>query len=242
MTHESLSPQASAIIVAGGTGERFGSAGGKQLELVLGLPVLAHTLRAFESATAITRIVVVCHPERVDEYTSRAVAPILLTTPFTVTAGGATRQESVARGLEALMPSGPAEIVVVHDGARPLVPADLIDQAVGALAADDDIDGLVVGHPAYDTIKEVSGGIIVSTPQRERFWVAQTPQLFRAEVFVRAHARAAQEGFSGTDDATLVEEYGGRVGMLEGPRANIKVTVVDDLAVVEAMLARQEST
>lgn len=240
--HEPIVGQASAIIVAGGTGERFGSAAGKQLEPVLGLPVLAHTLRAFESASAITRVVVVCHPERLDEYESHAVAPTLLTTPFTVVPGGDTRQESVAAGLAGLMPLRAAEIVLIHDGARPLVSADLIDRAVGVLVTDDSLDGVVVGHPAYDTIKEVSGGVIVGSPLRERFWIAQTPQVFRAEVFTMAHARAAREGFVGTDDSMLVEEYGGRVGVLEGPRTNIKVTVGDDLAVVEAMLARQGSS
>ncbi|MDZ4180248.1 MAG: 2-C-methyl-D-erythritol 4-phosphate cytidylyltransferase [Coriobacteriia bacterium] len=242
MTHELESRRASAIIVAGGAGERFGAAGGKQLEMVLGLPILAHTLKAFESTMTVTRVVVVCHPERVDEYASRAVAPTLLTTPFTLAAGGDTRQESVARGLEALMPLSEAEIILVHDGARPLVSADLIDRAVRALAADTSLDGLVVGHPAYDTIKEVSDDTIVGTPQRERLWVAQTPQVFRAEVFARAHALAAQRGFVGTDDSKLVEECGGRVGMFEGPRANIKVTVEADLTVVEAMLSRHGSS
>lgn len=223
------------ILVASGTGERFGGEAGKQLAAVGGLPVAAHSLRALASAETIDRIVLVCHPDRVEEYRAAFVTPDLAGRT-TVVAGGASRRESVAAGLAALDES--VTVVVVHDGARPLVEPAVIDGAVRALEASPDLDGVVVGHPSYDTIKATdAAGMIVSTPDRATLWVAQTPQVFRAEVLRVAHARAAEEDLDVTDDASIVEHIGGAVRMMEGPRWNLKVTVPADLEVVEALLA-----
>lgn len=221
----------SAIIVAGGVGERFGRAGGKQLATVVGAPVLAHTLSAFEAASQIDDIIVVVHPERVAEYASRIDG---FDKVSGIVAGGDTRQESVAAGLEVL--SAEAEVVVVHDGARPLVTPDVIDAAVLALR-EGGVDGVVVGHPAYDTIKRVGpDGAVIATEDRSTLWVAQTPQVFRSATMRVAYAAAEEEGFLGTDDASLVERTGGCVMMLLGPRDNLKVTVPEDLLVVERIL------
>jgi len=231
-----------AVIVAGGEGERFGDPGGKQLAPVAGLPVLGHTMRAFERCEAVDVIVVVTHPDRVEQYRAEAVEPAGASKVIAVVPGGATRTASVAAGLAAL-PDGCAA-VAVHDGARAAVTPETIGASFAALLADPLLDGVVVGHPAVDTIKEVTAdGRVVSTPDRSRFWVAQTPQTFRLEALRRAHASAAREGFQGTDDAALVERYGGAVAMIEGPRWNIKVTVPADLPVLSAILeARREAT
>ena len=224
-----------AILVAGGTGERFGSGAGKQLAAAGGLPVAAHALRALASAETVGRIVLVCHPDRVEEYRSALVTPDIRDRT-TVVAGGASRRESVAAGLAAL--GDGITVVVVHDGARPLAEPAVIDGAVRALEAAPALDGVVVGHPSYDTIKATdAAGMIVSTPDRATLWVAQTPQVFRAEVLRLAHARAAEEDLDVTDDASIVEHIGGAVRMVEGPRWNLKVTVPADLEVVEALLA-----
>lgn len=227
-------PRTAAVIVAGGTGERLGRPGGKQLAIVMGLPVLSWTLAAFDAAPEVDLIVVVCHPERVDEYRSAACDPLQLATPLSFAAGGETRQASVANGLAALPDS--VETVLVHDGARPLVTPQLIAEALAALAADPTAAGVVVGHPAIDTLKEVAGRDILGTPDRSRFWAVQTPQIFGASTLKRAYAAAAAEGFLGTDDASLVERLGERVVVFEGPRDNIKVTVAEDLRFVEAAL------
>jgi 2-C-methyl-D-erythritol 4-phosphate cytidylyltransferase len=125
----------------------------------------------------------------------------------------------------------------VHDGARPLVDPVTVDRAVAELEARPTLDGVVVGHPAVDTMKVVGpGNRVTGTPKRATLWVAQTPQVFRAEALVSAHARARAERWDATDDASLVERDGGVIGMLEGPRWNIKVTVPEDLVVVEALL------
>jgi hypothetical protein len=116
--------------------------------------------------------------------------------------------------------------------------AAVISEAFHALSADDTLDGVVVGHPAFDTIKRVGAdGTVVATPDRAELWVAQTPQVFRAQALRDAHASAESAGFEGTDDASLVERVGGRVVMVEGPRWNLKVTVPEDIEVLEALLA-----
>lgn len=228
-----------AIIVAGGSGERFGRDGGKQLALVAGRPVLAHSVAAFAACDGIDAIVVVAHPERVEEYRREAVEPVASGKVVAVIAGGDSRQASVAAGLAAVPRA--ADVIVIHDGARPLVTPSLVDGAIAALEADAECAGVVVGHPAYDTLKLVDDeAVVVGTVDRSAFWVAQTPQVFRAESLRSAYARVATSELAATDDASLVERDGGRVRMFAGPRDNLKVTVAEDLAVVEALLASRE--
>jgi len=225
--------RAAALIAAGGTGRRFGRDAGKQLVVVAGRPVLGHTVAAFAEASTIGLIVLVCHPERVAEY-KLAAAAFAGDTPITVVAGGASRQESVAAGIAWIDDSW--DVIAVHDGARPLITSAWIDRMVLAVAKDPAIDGLVIGHPAYDTLKEVDGDRIVATPDRTRFWSVQTPQVFRAAALKSAHAAAPVDALPATDDAALVEGAGGLLRVVEGPRDNIKVTVAEDLAVAEALL------
>lgn len=229
-----------AIIVAGGTGERSGLGGGKQLAVVAGRPVLYHTISAFAACAAVDAIVVVVHPERIEEYRSAAVAPVGSPKVVCVTGGGDSRQESVACGLAEVPPD--ADIIAVHDGARPLVTPTLIAEAIGALVADSALDGIVVGHRSYDTLKLVGAqDRVTGTLDRTSVWAAQTPQVFRASALRRAYEDAGAEGFIATDDASLVEHAGGSVRMLPGPRDNIKVTVPEDLLIVERLLqARAE--
>ncbi len=225
-----------AVIVAGGTGQRFGHAGGKQLAAIAGRPVLAWTLLAFDEVASIDELVVVCHPERIAEYRESAIAPLGLTKPVKIVAGGDTRQESVAAGLAEL--SDGVGLVAVHDGARPLVTPATIADAI-RMAVESGADGVVVGHPSVDTLKVVEVGRVVETPSRDRFWAVQTPQVFRRDVLEAAHATARSAGFTGTDDASLVERAGGTVLMFEGPRDNIKITTPEDVAFAEAVLAQR---
>jgi 2-C-methyl-D-erythritol 4-phosphate cytidylyltransferase len=223
-----------AIVVAGGSGERFGRPGGKQLALVGGVAVVGRAVAAVASAETVDLVVLVCHPDRVGEY-AKALDGVAGRVAPVVVAGGETRRMSVAAGLAAV--PADATVIVVHDGARPLLEPHVVDAAVRTLESSG-ADGVVVGHPAYDTMKVVDASARVSeTPDRSTLWVAQTPQVFVADVLRRAHLRAAADGFDGTDDASLVERVGGRVLMHEGPRWNIKVTVPEDLRVVEALLA-----
>ena len=225
-------PKTAAIILAGGTGERFGKEGGKQLVEIGGKPILTWSVEAFDAVGDIGLIVIVCPAERQGEYLSKAVDPFSFATPIVVAAAGSTRQVSAFSGLE-LVPEE-FEYVVMHDGARPLISADLIAHTIATLKGNIDADGAVVAHPAIDTLKVVENGVIVGTPDRSVFWNAQTPQVFRAGIYRRAHASALSDGFVGTDDSSLIERLGGRVLVVEGKRDNIKLTVPEDYLMLVA--------
>jgi 2-C-methyl-D-erythritol 4-phosphate cytidylyltransferase len=231
-----MSVAADAIIVAGGSGERFGSVTGKQLLTVAGMPVLSWSILGVAAAPEVAAVVVVCHPERVEEYLRVAVEPLGLEVSVTVVPGGATRQASVQAGLDSI--TDPSPIVVVHDGARPLVDPHAVSDAVAVIARGE-ADGVVVGHPSVDTLKVVDEGVVVDTPDRSRYWEVQTPQAFSSLVLRDAYRRAAVEGFLGTDDASLVERTGATVRVLEGSRENLKVTRPEDLALIEVLLERR---
>ena len=233
-------PKTAAIILAGGTGERFGKEGGKQLVEIGGKPILTWSVEAFDAVGDIGLIVIVCPAERQGEYLSKAVDPFSFATPIVVAAAGSTRQESAFSGLE-LVPEE-FEYVVMHDGARPLISADLIAHTIATLKGNIDADGAVVAHPAIDTLKVVENGVIVGTPDRSVFWNAQTPQVFRAGIYRRAHASALSDGFVGTDDSSLIERLGGRVLVVEGKRDNIKLTVPEDYLMLVAAVRERYLT
>ena len=219
-------PKTAAIILAGGTGERFGRQGGKQLAQVAGKPVLTWSAEAFDAVGDVGLIVIVCPADRHREYLREAIDPFPFVTPVVLAPSGDIRQESAFSGLE-YVPED-FEFVALHDGARPLVSPELIEHAISIVKGNIDVDGAVVAHRSIDTLKVVENGVVVGTPDRTVFWNAQTPQVFRAGVYRRAHASALADGFVGTDDSSLIERLGGRVLVVEGPRNNIKLTVPED--------------
>ena len=233
-------PQTAAIILAGGTGERFGQEGGKQLVEIAGKPILTWSAEAFDAVGDIGLIVLVCPEDRAEEYLKRAVDPFPFVTPVTIAPAGSIRQESAFSGLEYV--GDEYEYVVLHDGARPLISPDLILHTINTVKGNFDCDGAVVAHPAIDTLKVVENGVIMGTPDRSVFWNAQTPQVFRTGIYRRAHASALSDGFVGTDDSSLIERLGGKVLVVEGKRDNIKLTVPEDYmilaAAVRAMFAK----
>ena len=171
-------------------------------------------------------IVIVCPEDRQEEYLKRAIDPFPFVTPVVLAPAGSIRQESAFSGLSCV--DDKFEYVVLHDGARPLVSPDLILHTINTLKGNFDADGAVVGHPAIDTLKLVEDGVIMGTPDRRVFWNAQTPHVFRAGIYRRAHAAALADGFVGTDDSSLIERLGGKVLVVEGKRDNIKLTVPED--------------
>ncbi len=229
-------PKTAAIILAGGTGERFGKDGGKQLVEIAGKPVLTWSAEAFDAVGDIGLIVIVCPESRSQEYLEKAIDSFPFVTPVIVAPSGSTRQESAFSGLEYVPEE--YEYVILHDGARPLVTPELIEHTIATLKGNIDCDGAVVAHPAVDTLKVVENGFIVGTPDRSVFWNAQTPQVFRAGIYRRAHAAALSDGFVGTDDSALIERLGGRVLVVEGSRDNIKLTVPEDYKLLEAAVLR----
>ena len=226
-----------AVVVAGGSGERLGRPGGKQMMPVLGKPLLTWSLQAFDAVAQVGRIVVACPPGRVDEYRALAVEPYDLVTPVDVVPAGELRQESAMHGVEAVPPE--FEFIAMHDGARPLILPETIVHAINTLKGTVDADGVVCGHPAIDTLKVIDGDAVVGTPDRSMFWVAQTPQIFHADILRQAHLAALEEGFVGTDDSSLVERVGGHVVLVDCPRDNIKLTVPEDVAQVVAFLRQR---
>ena len=235
-------PKTAAIILAGGTGERFGKEGGKQLVEIAGKPILTWSAEAFDAVGDVGLIVIVCPEERMREYLARAIDPFPFVTPVVLAPAGSIRQESAFSGLE--MVGEEYEYVVLHDGARPLVSPELIEHTINTVKGNFDADGAVVAHPAVDTLKVVEDGVIMGTPDRSVFWNAQTPQVFRTGIYRRAHASALSDGFVGTDDSSLIERLGGRVLVVEGKRDNIKLTVPEDYVLlasaVRTMLLNSE--
>lgn len=147
-----------------------------------------------------------------------------------VTEGGATRQESVARGLALVT----TDRVVVHDAARPFLTAELIERVVAALL---DADGAIAAVPADETMKRVEGERVVETLDRSGVWRAQTPQAFHTAILRSAHERAATDVIVATDDAQLVERVGGTVRVVEGDRRNVKLTYAEDFDAAEFVAA-----
>ncbi len=221
------------IVAAAGRGERFGRSGGKQLAEIGGRPLLAHTLEACASAERIGLVVTVVEPERLEEYAD-ALADSAVDTEVRFVPGGERRQESIAAGLAEVPEDVP--FIAVHDGARPLVTTEDFLRALRLLEAEPELAGVVVGHPAVDTLKIVEEGRVLDTPDRSRYWVAQTPQVFRGPDLRAAYASAKLAARDGTDDSSLVEAAGGAVRMIEGSRENIKVTVAEDLAFVQTVI------
>lgn len=227
-------PKTAVIILAGGSGERFGNEGGKQLVEIDGKPILTWSAEAFDAVGDIGLIVVVCPQERQEEYLRKAIDPFPFVTPVVVAPSGPTRQESAFSGLEYVPEE--FEFVMLHDGARPLVTPQLVEHTINMVKGNIDCDGAVVAHPSIDTLKVVENGVIMGTPDRRVFWNAQTPQVFRAGMYRRAHASALSDGFIGTDDSSLIERLGGRILVVEGKRDNIKLTVPEDYLLLSAAL------
>lgn len=220
-----------AIVVAAGKGTRLGGNRPKQFLELGGIPVVIHTLRQFERSREINEIVTVLPAEQADSFLSLA-KEFGLQKPMRVVAGGDTRAQSVARGLALV---GQAEIVAVHDGVRPFVSPDEIDQVVNSART---TGAAILVAPVTDTIKEIEEDRVIRTLSRADLRRALTPQCFRLELLKRAYQtlseiEAAREV---TDDSLLVERLGVEVVAIEGSSRNIKITHEEDLALAEALL------
>jgi 2-C-methyl-D-erythritol 4-phosphate cytidylyltransferase len=211
---------------------------GNKLFLLLGeIPIIARTLRVFETCGAITSVIVPAARE--DKADLRRIADGCGLTKVVVTDGGADRQASVRGALRALTSADPAaRRVVVHDGARPLLTASALS---AFLAASRGLPAAVAALPVKDTIKEADGSDWVkSTLPRPALRAVQTPQVFERELLTAAHESAHEQGYRGTDDASLVEWHGGRVRLLAGWEENIKITTETDLLFAEILLKKRE--
>jgi 2-C-methyl-D-erythritol 4-phosphate cytidylyltransferase len=221
-----------ALIVAGGSGSRFGGPSPKQYLPLAGVPVLIRTLGVFDRCEAIDAHVLVVPSGDVRFVRESLLAGAGLRKAVRVCGGGARRQDSVFNGLARI--SDDDAIVVIHDAVRPLVDDACIRACVDAARAH---GAGIAAVPAVDTLKRVTrAGSIEATLPRADVWLAQTPQAFRAELLRSAHRLAREENFMGTDDASLVERQGGSVRIVPGSRRNIKITTPEDMALAEALL------
>lgn len=217
----------SVIIPAAGSGKRMGGGTAKQFLPLRGEPVLVQTVRLFSESPLVDEIVIVAGDL---ERTRELVGALPKVTH--VVAGGAERQDSVWAGLQ-VVHSRP-RIVAVHDAARPLLPAAVLEGVLRAAAIH---PAQVVAVPVKDTVKVVApDGLVTATPERSTLWAVQTPQVFWVETLLAAFRQARQEGFVGTDDASLVERMGVPVRVYPGSPENIKLTTPEDIRVAEAIL------
>jgi 2-C-methyl-D-erythritol 4-phosphate cytidylyltransferase len=214
-----------ALILAAGSGERFGAGAPKAFVELAGRPLVQWSVDALRAVAEIERIVVAMPPG--------------VAAPAGVSAveGGSVRSESVRLALAAAGAGRNQDLVLVHDAARPLLTADLAAATIRALEADESIDAAIAAVPMTDTVKRVRDGVVSETLERSELWAVQTPQVFRRAALERALDVPEEVLAQATDDAWLVERAGGRVGVVKASRENLKVTTPLDLALAEMLLA-----
>lgn len=224
------------LIPAAGSGRRMGSSRNKLLLPLLDRPLLAWTLLAARASRSIRWIGLVGQPDDFPDF-KEIIVSVGMTKSVHLIPGGATRQESVYRGLQGL--PAVAQRVLIHDGARCLVTPELLDRCAEELAS---CPGLIAAIPVKDTIKvvEPTSQVVSSTPDRSQLWAAQTPQGFEVEQLTHCHDQGLRQGWEVTDDAALFEQCGLPVKIVPGEETNLKVTTPVDLAIAEFIL-RQRS-
>jgi 2-C-methyl-D-erythritol 4-phosphate cytidylyltransferase len=229
-----------ALLLAAGRGERLGGgapAGGKAFLPIGGRPMIGWSLGALDACQAIRAIVIVARPG--EEKRARAASAGIDGKLVAIVAGGAERQDSLGAGLDVLADRERGDpLVAVHDAARPLLTPSDAARVVHVAARR---GAAILAVPVKDTIKEVAGeGEIRATPDRERLWIAQTPQVARASRLREGLARARAEARRATDEASLLEALGIAVHVVRAADANLKVTTVEDARVAEAILKSRE--
>jgi len=214
-----------ALILAAGSGERFGAGAPKAFVELAGRPLVQWSVDALSQVREIEQIVVAMPPG--------------VAAPAGVSAveGGSVRSESVRLALAAAGGGRGQDLVLVHDAARPLLTTELAEATIRALEADESIDAAIAAVPMTDTVKRVRDGVVSETLERSELWAVQTPQVFRRAALERALDVPDEVLAQATDDAWLIERAGGRVGVVKASSENLKVTTPLDLAVAEMLLA-----
>lgn len=227
-----------ALIPAAGVGKRMGAPINKQYLLLNGLPVVARTIAVFEQSPLIDAIYLVIPAEEISYCQEHVVDACGFKKIAAIVPGGRERQNSVINGLRAMRGRvSDTDVVLIHDGVRPLLTETMLADSITAARVH---DGAVVAVPVKDTIKIARNGIIQNTPPREDLWQAQTPQAFRFDKIFKAHLSAEADGFTGTDDASLLERNGGDLRIILGDYRNIKITTPEDLTLAVAFLKAME--
>jgi len=226
-----------AIVLAAGSGQRFGAK--KQFLDLAGKPVVVHSLSLFQHSALIEEVICVV-PKADIFFAKELVSEYKLSKVKVVLAGGKTRQDSVMVALDYLASEKSVEdIVLVHDGARPLLSLPLLESLVVEAKKS---GAVVAARPCSDSLKFVSPeGIIQNTLSREGLWAMQTPQVFTLAILLEAYRKGAAEGFCATDEAMLVERLGVPIKCIVGPSENIKITNPSDLQLAESFLQQKQN-
>lgn len=230
--------KADAIIVSAGKGQRFMEGRKKQFFLLADKPILTHTLDKFENCPLIDSILLVVGQEDMDYCLKEIIEKNRYRKISQIVPGGKRRQDSVKNGMDAL--SRDANIVVIHDGVRPFVTREMIEDSIHSAQR---FGAVVMAMPVKETIKMADAdGTVLKTLDRESLWQIQTPQTFQAHVIKEAYQKATENGFMGTDDASLVERLGIKVHILPGSYTNIKITTPEDLILANLFLRMRAHT
>lgn len=218
-----------AIILGAGNGTRMKSEKSKLLLEIGSKTVIERSVEAFLSVSDIDEIIVVAREQDIDIYSE-----LLTDERISFVIGGATRQQSVKNAVETV---DDAHLIVIHDGARPLIKCEDIEKTIRAA---EEFSAAAVGVFVKDTIKIVDKqGFVESTPDRSTLFAVQTPQIFDFDLYKNAMKKADEQGLDFTDDCQLVELCGGKVKMVEGSYSNIKITTPDDIALAENLLKNE---
>ena len=222
-----------AVVPAAGLGKRLGPGTNKPFLSILDNPIIIWTLEALSSVSEISEIIPVFRESDMESGIALCER-YRLSKVKRMAPGGKERQDSVYNGLRLLQSD--TGIVVIHDGARPLIESSLVKQAIADIEG---FDGVIAGVPVKDTIKEIKNTIVKKTIKRDSLWSIQTPQVFRYGSIMEAYARAMEEGFYSTDDSALMERTGCRIRLVIGSYDNIKVTTPDDIPFAEMLLRKR---
>ncbi|MCR5833495.1 MAG: 2-C-methyl-D-erythritol 4-phosphate cytidylyltransferase [Selenomonadaceae bacterium] len=221
------------IFPAAGAAKRMGVGKNKNFLELMGEPILIRTLKTFSAVERVDFLIVAVAKHEVDTVKTLLDGAEGLK-PWRVTIGGSERQYSIANALK-LLPED-AEIVLVHDAARPLVSVKTINAVIDSAA---EVGGAIAAVPVKDTIKVVDAdNFVKSTPTRSELVAVQTPQGFKRDILLAAYEKAAVDNFLGTDDASLVERIGAKIKIVEGSYENIKVTTPEDISIAESILRK----
>ena len=221
------------IIAAAGAGRRMKADKPKQFLAIDGVPILVATLRRLAASELVDHIVIAAPRESIEDV-RQLVSEADVSKPVAAIEGGERRQDSVEMAVRHLEPG--TTIVAVHDGVRPFVSLEEIEQVVEQA---DRSGAAILAIPVTDTVKEVEGDSVKSTLRRENLVLAQTPQAFRTEVLDKAFADARKDGYYGTDEASLVERTGHPVALVRGSERNIKITRPSDLSLAKFLLGEE---
>jgi 2-C-methyl-D-erythritol 4-phosphate cytidylyltransferase len=222
-----------AIVPSAGIGKRFGRNKNKPFHLLGGKPIIVRSIEVLESVNEIDEIMPVLRKEDIKRGTE-VFKSYNIKKIKRIATGGKERQDSVYNALKLI--NDKDCIVLIHDGARPLVEKDLIEKAIKGLKG---FDGVITGIPVNDTIKEVENEIVMRTLKRDSLWAIQTPQVFSFKKLYNAYEMSLKDGFYSTDDSALVERYGGRIKVILGSYKNIKITTPDDISFAEYLLSKK---